>query len=57
MENIIIPTELFSKVKIELDGLVFHRDLGKTTEIKFIKKLTRHIDKEIMDLLNEHKVN
>ena len=57
MENIIIPTELFSKVKNNLDGLVFHREIESNTEIKFIKKLAKYIDKSLMNFLNQHKVN
>lgn len=53
MENTITTTDKFSKVKAELDGLVFWRELpDNKIEIKFVKSLYAHIDKKTLTLLN-----
>ncbi len=52
MENIITTTDKFSKVKAELDGLVFWRDLSDNKiEIKFIKVFFKKISKKTIKWL------
>lgn len=52
MENIITTTAKFIKVKSELDGLVFWRDLpNNKVEIKFNKCLVNKISKKTINLL------
>ena len=54
MENIITTTDKFIKVKSELDGLVFWRDLPDSKiEIKFIKVLFKKISKKTLKWLKE----
>jgi len=53
MENIITTTAKFIKVKSELDGLVFWRDLpDNKVEIKFNKSLVNKISKKTIKFLN-----
>ena len=55
MENIITTTAKFIKVKSELDGLVFWRDLpDNKVEIKFNKCLVNKISKKTINLLKSN---
>jgi hypothetical protein len=47
MENITIPSNIFRTIKSELDGVVFHREVGTNTEIKFIGCYVKYISQEI----------
>ena len=52
MENIIITTAKFIKVKSELDGIVFWKDLpDNKVEIKFINALIKKISKKTIIFL------
>ena len=52
MENIITTTAKFIKVKSELDGIVFWKDLpDNKVEIKFINALIKKISKKTINLL------
>lgn len=51
MENLTTTLENFTKVKSELDGLVFHKEKDGIVEIKFINCYIKYITPKTLNFL------
>lgn len=56
MENCLIPSATFRKIKNNLDGAVFHREVGDKTEIKFIECYVKYIHPTILKIIENEKI-